>query len=355
MERVEINDPKVKPCTKLLEITSSKLFMDRFKVLYSSKVNKHLCDVSDKDGNQFLNTLYHAYSYHYPIVLTPDILYILFLQGLSRCINSDPEKSRHIFVDHAGQITIDETLNNPPTCDEEWEGLFMRFTDKIYKDVKLKLEYEFSTTTNVEKAVAQLSIMDLCKGYFKCVFSFLCGLPKIYIEGTPDDYKKLIEIVKMYGEKCELKWWTDKLCIILEYFVRATNKEMTEDDLAFWKSIFSKKCYGSGSECCTGWIFNFFPYIYDYDASSRRIFVKNPILLSDQSQDFYLETDSFPPSILITPAEYKADDDEKNNVKMSFYSGFVGFVQEPDTYALRPAIGWALGTENGDTEPQLVN
>ena len=57
------------------------------------------------------------------------------------------------------------------------------------------------------------------------------GIPRIYLEGTLEDWDKLLIKVKSL-EKYNLKWWTDKLQeIILKFF--ETKKGNV--DFIFWK------------------------------------------------------------------------------------------------------------------------
>ena len=51
----------------------------------------------------------------------------------------------------------------------------------------------FSTTTNDTKIVGKISIMGAFKKYFSYVMQRCgCGIPYIILEGTADDYKKII-------------------------------------------------------------------------------------------------------------------------------------------------------------------
>ena len=342
MARVSIIDSEVIPCTKPLnQHTPQDLLLGRFKVFYSS-ISKPLCECYQENYNQFIVALLRAYSDHYRVVLTPDIIYITLLQGLAHCIDAETERLRHVFVNHEGQEALVTNLEYYPTTGKDWERLFKLFTDEVEKKNKIKLDYDFSTTTNIEKTVMRVTIMNVFKNYYSYGFTTGCGLPEIYVAGTAADYEKILEMIKLIGEKGELTWWTDRICKIMKYFIRAANKEMIDDDISFWKGLFSKKNRGSGPTCGTGWIFDFFPYL----TNRRTGDYKNPRFSTDDPLH-YTDISCIPNSVLATPVTHY-DLARGENVKLIIYAGFIGVCQESDTYALYPAVGYAIGP--GDEE-----
>ena len=59
----------------------------------------------------------------------------------------------------------------------------------------------FSTTTNDIKIVGKISIMGAFKKYFSYVMQMCgCGIPYIILEGTADDYKKIISKAKQLSK-----------------------------------------------------------------------------------------------------------------------------------------------------------
>ena len=52
--------------------------------------------------NGLISAIHTAWSSHYPLTLTPDIIWLCIAQGLAQHINTDynAEKLRHLFVEH---------------------------------------------------------------------------------------------------------------------------------------------------------------------------------------------------------------------------------------------------------------
>jgi hypothetical protein len=56
--------------------------------------------------NPLIAAVYLSFSAHFPLILSPDVIWNTILQGVSTHVSKDPEKHRHAFVSHAGKDTI---------------------------------------------------------------------------------------------------------------------------------------------------------------------------------------------------------------------------------------------------------
>ena len=54
----------------------------------------------------FVSAVNLAYAQHYPLVLSPDAIWMCITQGLSQHINTNAEKLRNMFVEHEGKKEI---------------------------------------------------------------------------------------------------------------------------------------------------------------------------------------------------------------------------------------------------------
>ena len=101
-------------------------------------------------------------------------------QGFAIHVNKNAEKLRHLFVAHKGkkviEVRVDHFQKGSPTND--WEGALGLFSEEIRKnisdDIHSLLTPEFSTTGPVEKAAAQVVMMDAFKEYFSYYAMTLC-------------------------------------------------------------------------------------------------------------------------------------------------------------------------------------
>ena len=214
--------------------------------------------------NSFFNGMYQAYADHRPFVLSPDMIWLLISQGFARHINANQESMRNDLVDFSGKLSLivreDKKLEDPTLS---WEEIFPQFTKQIsqYAGNHLTelLTCNFSTTTSLEKVASEITIMEAVKPYFEfIIIRIVCGIPEITLEGTPEDWEKLLHKARGLKEY-KLDWWISELEPLLEEFVKASKGEVNKD---FWRNMFkyhSQKKYGAPN-IIDGWIVKFFPY-----------------------------------------------------------------------------------------------
>ena len=150
-------------------------------------------------SNSFVGAVHTAYYKHYPLVLSPDMIWQCVAQGFAIHVNKNAEKLRHLFVAHEGKKKIevrrDEFVKGSP--DNDWEGALADISEEVRKNVGDEIHSiltpEFSTTGPVERAAAQVAMMDAFKEYFDYECATLCGIPEITLKGTVADWKKLRE------------------------------------------------------------------------------------------------------------------------------------------------------------------
>jgi hypothetical protein len=143
--------------------------------------------------HSFFNGVYQAYADHRPLVLSPDMIWLLISQGFARHVSSDPEKMRKYFVDFLDKKTLEVTAKGTIV----WEDIFPQFTKQIGeytgKDLIDLLSADFSTTTPVEKVASEITIMEAMKPYFEyVVFYVICGIP---------DFSKKMKLLNCTGKK----------------------------------------------------------------------------------------------------------------------------------------------------------
>jgi hypothetical protein len=108
-----------------INVNHNDIKMDEFPfgIVAKSKLPDQLVSFG---YHSFFNGMYQAYADHRPIVLSPDMIWLLISQGFARHVNANPEKLRHHFVDYSGKLSLivvtDEIrLDNP---ESPWENIF---------------------------------------------------------------------------------------------------------------------------------------------------------------------------------------------------------------------------------------
>jgi TonB-dependent SusC/RagA subfamily outer membrane receptor len=261
------------------------------------------------------------------------MIWLLISQGFAHHVNSNPENLRHYFVDFHGKITLlvatnEITLDDPQS---PWEKIFPEFTSQIAEhtgsEIINLLSSDFSTTTPVEKVASEITIMETMKTYFEyVVMRIVCGIPEITLQGTTEDWQKILDKTKQLG-KYDLTWWTSELEPILEEFVKASKGKI---DRKFWKGMFKyhSKDIPCGGPIITidGWIVKFFPY----NASGKRNDLKT------------LSSSAYLPEEIVKVDLLYYDEETEVTTPLELWAGFFGLEQNIKNYALTPKIGWMI-------------
>lgn len=303
--------------------------------LGSSFADKSLVD---GDDNAFFSMVCLAYAQHRPIVLSPDIMWIIICNGYSQYVNRDPESFRQYLVGHEGKETLLIKTTPETTAAQKVEKFAELIAKETKGDVAELITCNFSTTGMIERMVSQITLMETVKQYFdylKLVSG--CGIPSITLEGTPDDWRLLREKTRKLGE-FGVKSWTDKLDPILAEFVSASKGN---PNLKFWWNMaikgrpydFHLKAGGGclpkyGPTPFNGWFLEFIPF----DTRGER-----PSAIPYGHK--------LPPLMTSVPIIQYFEDDMGNCIginSLDLRGGIVGLAQDTATMALRPEIGWLV-------------
>ena len=182
-----------------MDIAPYKVKMDNLKIPYNILAKSEAPDSLVSYGyNSFFNGMYQAYANHRPFILSPDIIWLLISQGFAQHINTNQETMRHHFVDFSGKLSLIVSADKAPDDPAlSWEEIFPQFTEQIQKyagnNLTELLTCNFSTTTSLEKIASEITIMETVKPYFEfIVIRVVCGIPEITLEGTPEDWEKVL-------------------------------------------------------------------------------------------------------------------------------------------------------------------
>jgi len=229
--------------------------------------------------------LHSAYCSHYPIELSPDIIWIAITQGFSKHVNNNAKKLRHHFVKHEGKVDIQIRMDHFVKGKENpWPDVFPLFSEQIGKhvgDIQSTLVADFSTTTPIEKIISEIVLMESFKQYFDYGMETCCWIPEIRLRGTVSDWEKLKEKASLL-QKYDLDWWIPSLLKVLDQFIAIyKTPQLTVETYNFWASIYKFKG-GSGGNSTSGWINVLMPYL---SGSSKNYHLKNslkPVLFSTE-------------------------------------------------------------------------
>ncbi|MGC4047083.1 MAG: DUF4419 domain-containing protein [Armatimonas sp.] len=266
----------VEPSQKLLETVSYEeglrlaigysrieAYSRETRPLLAARVNKKYPPGLDEDvyAHCFITAANAAYDGHYPLVISPDMIWLLIAQGFAIHVRENAEVLRGNLVAHEGkaklEIRRDEFLRG--FAGNDWESVFSEFSEQIKSHIGQEthdtIAPTFSTTGIVEKAAFEITLMDAMQEYFDYGLLTACGIPYYYIEGTPEDWKLLREKARNL-DQFQLDWWLTFLNPILDEFVAASEGN---PNTIFWRDFY--KIQGqSGGPYIQGYIVNLFPY-----------------------------------------------------------------------------------------------
>lgn len=334
---------KVIKATNLLKEVS---YQTAIETLIKGKIEscskeKRATNLVASEMNPFVFAVHTAYAEHRPLIISPDMIWLLICQGFTKHIDYHSEELRSKFVTFSGKkkITIaTESIganfykgnpNNP------WELMFPAFTDSINKvvgkDFSKLIIANFSTTTSIERAAFEVTLMDAMSNYFEYGATTACGIPQIYVEGSMSDWKKIKEnLARMKGYKID--YWIDALNPIIDEFIQVKDGKVNH---VFWESIY-KISGGSGGPYISGWLPKLFPYLNTTENTPRI----NKYVNTEPSSPFSgLSTDDFYNGM--SQADFTWNY-HGTMFKMEFLAGFIGVKQDNISLSLKPEIGWAV-------------
>ena len=316
----------------------------------------------DNDVTQFFNSnkksliqgLILAYKNHYPIVISPDIIWILFLQGFSRFMDKYSEKVRNKFVTFTGKkiINVKKIGIFPKDASKEtWQEVIDNFVGGIKsyvgEEMISNLQSDFTTTEEVTLATSQATIMSSMKNFFEFDLAMGgCGISSIILEGTLEDWEKIKSKLNYLSQNdFGLNWWIKHLIQIIDKIIMTKNyykqnKNINNELKKFWKNIIRIKDEKNDfydPYTINGWIINFIPNLSE----------DNPKIFSEMKKD------DIPDQIISCPLKLTVYNlnSTKTIHECDLVSGFFGMTQNKKNFSVRPIIGYALISNERQTFP----
>ncbi|CAF1586775.1 unnamed protein product [Rotaria sp. Silwood1] len=302
--------------------------------------------------NAFVGAIYQAYCNHYPLELSVEDIWVTIAQGIGIHLNQNAEKYRHLMVSHEGQKELILNVDNLRIPDSDrpaygnksvpaidWSRAVRLMCGLIKDDMKTDmttlLTTPFSSTTPVEQAVFDCTLMDTVKAYYKYRCCLSCGIPEVTLCGSPDDFQQVIDrINQLRTIFTDFHWWLDSL---LPHLKQLKASVEGKPDIDWWQKICHEEGGGSGPSYLAGWLADFIPYICDGAGHYKKVRRDDHHHYSKDSMN-RIEFGDFNESV--TRTDFILDDNG-HETKMKFIAGFLGIGQNPKTSALRPCLGWA--------------
>ena len=298
----------------------------------------------------FFRCIVEAYANHQSLVLSPDMIWLLISQGFARYVNAHPEELRYQLVGHDGKVdlvvvTPEELLTGNP----DWGQIMGDFSKEIQKhtkgDIAQTITADFTTTTPVTRIASEITLMESVKSYFEyTVVYFICGIPHITLQGTPEDWQLVLDKakrLKQYG----LTEWIEELEPILTEFVRTAEGKPNQE---FWQCIVKmvritelqgSSCLPTNPTELDGWILKFFP---DEHGRTLDKVPHNKNMMADRVRVSFRYK-------MINPGTGEV----AREIPMELWAGFIGTEVNIETCTMTPKIGWLVRI--GEQEEGILN
>ena len=343
-----LNDLFQKRKTRINPRTGEEIYLrenEPLEIFHSTFDTKEE-EIYNFEKRSLIKGLITAYKNHYPITITPDMIWLLIAQGFSRFMEKHENLVRERFVNFSGKkdLKVERLKYSPYSASKEvWDGIVQEFVKKIEENVGKEvidtLECNFSTTTQVAKVTSQVTIMSAMKNYFTYrVLMAGCGISNITLEGSLQDWEKIKSKLEFLSTKA-LKWWTkhlipiiDKIILTKKYYSEKNN--LNQELIEFWKGMIRLKGEGGmyDPHMINGWIVKFIPNLENEKPS-----------VYEEIRETHV-----PEEIISCPMEltWLSMNGKKVDFKCSLASGFYGMIQDKQTFNVRPVIGYAIVVED---------
>ena len=292
-------------------------------------------------------TFVSCFGSHRPLVLSPDIIWLLIAQTIAKHINANSEKLRHKLVNFDGQMDLFvESETDLFDKDTDWlsilQSMYSQIASRTKAGVAPRMRCDFTTTDANETIASIATLMGSMKTYFRFhVTRMICGIPSITLLGTEEDWKKILEKTELL-KTVNLKSWYEWLQPIVKEFVRAAQGK---PNLAFWKSIVIQARWEDfdGERGCIpdfreidGWCVALFPFL-DGERQTLDKCYKDMTMDSEMTRAKFYYHRMFP-------------DGTYETFPMELWSGFIGVEEDVETFTLMPKIGWFVRQSDEEEE-----
>ncbi|WP_196949551.1 DUF4419 domain-containing protein [Kitasatospora sp. SUK 42] len=286
-----------------------------------------------------LRAAHAAFAEHLPLSLSPDVLWYAVVHEVAVHVRMYPPRYRALFcaADRSSMITVrDDSLAG---ADPDWT----RSVHLVREPLAAALGAEvvdlfrpaFSTTTPEDASAALVALMDVVSPYYDFRWETRCGIPRIRLEGTAEDWALLAAGVGELARRFDwlAPWFAELRPVVDEIAATAAGGPVNE---VFWRSLFKWQSM-SGGPRVTGWLTAFFAHTQTPDGPRlRQAFGWREAASREYHRDAF-EVNDFPSHVSKVPFVWEFLGTER---PMLLVGGVLGI--ERDGEFLRPRLGSAV-------------
>nr|WP_268874061.1 DUF4419 domain-containing protein [Streptacidiphilus melanogenes] len=280
-----------------------------------------------------LRAIHLSFAAHLPLSLSPDVLWFAVVHEVAIHVRLNADQYAGLFTDTPGhrrtiQVRDDSLLDPAP----DWSRSIRLVLEPLRENLGLEITdlflTRFSTTTDDDVSSALVALMSVVSPYYRFEWLSLCGIPRIRLEGTAEDWRLLSQRVRELAPWFDgLSAWFDALRPVLDE-IAATAAGGPVDE-AFWRSLYKWESQ-SGGDYVSGWITVLFAH------TQTPAGPKPKESFRWRRGERYLEN-VFPSHVSKVPFQWTSPDGIR---EMQFMAGVLGIERDGDY--LRPRLAHAV-------------
>jgi len=208
----------------------------------------------------FFNTILSAYAHHWGLRTSPDDWWYTVVRRAALAIDNNANKDsvRDFFVSHEGKKELRVELGSSLyTADYTW--FFQQMTNQVDANIKNKeyvrtMRSDFGTSTPENQIATNIAIMSSTQEFFQFVGGIACGIPRVEMLGSLEDWEKLkIKFQKLSSLLQPIKadiglnstWWQSAGGV----FEKLVQTYQGNPDKEWWKRIVVDDSYDQFVVC----------------------------------------------------------------------------------------------------------
>jgi hypothetical protein len=225
--------------------------------------------------NMLLAAADYCFQAHIPFGLRPEVLWYTIMSQVAAEVKSNPDAYRSLFTTSAeGKETIQVQhaglrLGNPYGWDQAIGMFEAPLRAKVPGDLAgLCLPDDLSTCGTCENLANLVAFMDAASPYYDYQVMTMCGIPKVALFGSGQDWANLAARVDLVAPRFPgLASYFDAVRPVLAEIAKTASDGLS--NRSFWDSVY-KRNSGSGGDRLTGWITVFFAFLSNHSGVTSK-------------------------------------------------------------------------------------
>ncbi|MFE0461928.1 DUF4419 domain-containing protein [Kitasatospora sp. NPDC058965] len=219
-------------------------------------------EVTEPTSSLLLRAMHTSFAAHLPLSLAPDLFWYTVVHEVAVHVRLNADTYAELFTQKPGERPIITVQDDNAPLDWEHSINLVRgpLADAIGEAMTRRFLPRFSTTGVTEATAVLVALMDVVTPYYRFCWLTLCGIPRIRLEGTAEDWRMLAVRLRELAEPFPgLADWFAGLHPVLDAIAATAAGAPVDEE--FWRSCYKYRS-ASGGPTVTGWINAFFAHDY---------------------------------------------------------------------------------------------